>query len=62
MDHIGFLKKSVQPSLGSVIKEEEDNLMMSTDDIIYIKPSNKNTLIPGRIYQIFTTEKIKRKN
>lgn len=58
MDHIGFIKKKSQVALGSVMKEEEDNLMMSANDIIYIKPSRKGTLIPGRIYQIFTTEKV----
>jgi hypothetical protein len=62
MDHVGFIKKSAQKSLGSVIKEEEDNLMMSANDVIYIKPSNNGTLIPGRIYQIFTTENTQTKN
>jgi len=61
MDHIGFLKKNLQPSFGSVIKEQENNLMMSANDIIYIKPSNTGTLIPGRQYQIFTTENVKEK-
>jgi hypothetical protein len=61
MDHIGFIKKSIQPSFGTIIKEEENNLMMSTNDIIYIKSFKKNTLIPGKIYQIFTTEAIKTK-
>ncbi len=59
MDNTGFIKKEAQISLGSVLKEEENNLMMSTNDIIYIKPSKKGTLIPGRIYQIFTTENVK---
>ena len=61
MDHIGFLKKKVQPSLGTIIKEQDNNIMMSANDIIYIKPSNKETLIPGKTYHIFTTSKVKEK-
>ncbi len=58
MDHAGFIKKTTQKSLGSVIKEKENNMMMSANDTIYIKPSNTGTLIPGRTYQIFTTENV----
>lgn len=61
IDQTGFIKKTAQPSLGYIIKEEENNLIMSTDDIIYIKQSNKGKLIPGSIYQIFSTENIKQK-
>jgi len=61
MDHIGFLKKKAQISLGSIIKEQDDNLMMSTNDIIFIKPSGKGTLFPGSVYHIFTTETVKKK-
>ncbi|SDT84461.1 LysM peptidoglycan-binding domain-containing protein [Desulfobacula phenolica] len=61
MDHIGFLRKKAQPSLGSIIKEKDDKLMMSTNNIIYIKPSGKGPLVPGRIYQIFTTSDVKEK-
>lgn len=61
IDHIGFIRKKAHPSLGSVIKEEDDNIMMSANDIIYIKLSNKGTLIPGRIYHVFTTSNIEKK-
>ena len=61
MDHVGFLKKTTQPSLGRIIKEQDGNLMMSANDIIYIKPSGKGTLVPGRIYQIFTTRPVEEK-
>lgn len=59
MDHISFLRKDAQPSLGRIIKEEENNLMMTKDDIIYIKPSGEGTLVPGKEYQIFTTVDVK---
>lgn len=58
MDHVGFIKKTAQTSLGTIIKEEEGNLMMSADDVIYIQPSGKGTLIPGSFYHIYTTETV----
>ena len=61
IDHTGFIRKTAQPSLGYIIKEEENNVIMSTNDIIYIKQSDKGTLIPGSIYQIFSTENINQK-
>ena len=61
IDHTGFIKKTAQPSLGYIIKEEENNLIMSTNDIIYIKRSGNEKLIAGSIYQIFSTENIKQK-
>ncbi|MCD4720386.1 MAG: LysM peptidoglycan-binding domain-containing protein [Desulfobacula sp.] len=61
MDHIGFIKKKAHPSLGNIIKEQDGSLMMSTNDIIFIKPSGKGTLIPGRVYHIFTTHNLKEK-
>jgi len=61
IDHTGFIRKTAQPPLGYIIKEEENNLIMSTNDIIYIKQSGKGKLIPGNIYQIFSTENINQK-
>jgi hypothetical protein len=61
MHTIGFVKKTVEPSLGKIIKEKDGNLMMSTNDIIYIQPTGKGSLMPGTICQIFTTEKLKEK-
>ena len=54
MDAVGFLKKEKQPDLGSIIKEKDDHVMMGKDDIIYIKPSGKGVLIPGKTYQVFS--------
>lgn len=58
MDHVAFIKKQAQTSFGSVIKEKEDNIMMSTGDVIFIEPSKSGTLIPGERYHIFTTETV----
>jgi hypothetical protein len=59
MSHIGFIKKDVEPSLGNIIREKDGNLMMSANDIIYINPTGIGGLIPGEMYQIFDTQKIK---
>jgi hypothetical protein len=58
MDRVGFIRKKAQPSLGSIIKEQDNHLMMSANNIIYIRPSGKDRLIPGKTYQIFTTTMI----
>lgn len=59
MSHIGFIKRDVEPSLGNIIREKDGNLMMSANDIIYINPTGIGGLIPGKMYQIFDTQKIK---
>jgi LysM domain len=59
MDQVGFIRKKAQSFLGSIIKEQDNNLMMSANDIIYIRPSGKGRLIPGKTYQIFTTTRLK---
>ena len=61
MNQIGFIKKKSEPSLGKIIREKDGNLMMSTNDIIYIDPTGKGSLMPGTICQIFTTEKLNKK-
>ncbi len=61
MNHIGFIKKNVENSLGNIIREKDGNLMMSANDIIYINPTGIGGLMPGEMYQIFDTEKIKEK-
>ncbi len=61
IDQTGFIKKTAQPSLRYIIKKEKNNLIMSTNDIIYIKQTGKVKLIPGSIYQIFSTENINQK-
>lgn len=61
MDYTGFIRERAQDSLGEVLREKEGNLMMSVNDIIYIRPSGKGSLIPGKVYQVFTTQKVKEK-
>lgn len=61
MDHVGFIKDKPVPFLGSVIKEQDDNLMMAANDIVYIKPSGNGTLVAGRSYHIFSTSPVEKK-
>ncbi len=61
MDQVGFIRKKAQSALGSIIREKDGNLLISTNDIIYIKPSEKGALIPGKRYHIYTITPIKEK-
>ena len=61
MDHIGFIRKNPEPSLGSIIRDQDNKVMMSFNDIIYIKPSGKGALIPGKLYHIFNTSPVEKK-
>ncbi|WDP86518.1 MAG: LysM peptidoglycan-binding domain-containing protein [Desulfobacter sp.] len=61
IDKVGFIKNTQENSLGEIIRERDGNLMMSANDIIYIKPTGVGALIPGAIYQIFTTEPVREK-
>lgn len=61
IDRIGFVKKSMEPSFGSVIRDENGKMMMSSNDIIYIKPSGKETLMPDQIYNVCSTSPVEKK-
>ncbi|MFH2090935.1 MAG: LysM peptidoglycan-binding domain-containing protein [Pseudomonadota bacterium] len=55
MDHLSFVKKTAAPAQGSIIREKDGNLIISTNDTIYIKPSGFGTLIPGKTYHVYST-------
>jgi len=61
IDRIGFIRKTEETVLGTIIREQDGNLVMSTNDIIYIKPGAGMPLIPQERYQIFATETVKQK-
>lgn len=61
MNRIGFIRKKQVEVLGTIIREKDGNVMMSSNDIIYIKPASPDSFVPGERYQIFTTEKLKEK-
>lgn len=59
MDHLAFVRQTQQAELGSIIREQEGNLIISKDDIIYIKPSGNGTLIPGNFYHVYSASELK---
>ncbi len=62
IDHIGFVKKNAAPPLGSIIRDQDNKMMMSSNDVIYIKPSGNGTLIPGKLYHVFNTSPVEKKS
>ncbi len=58
MDSLGFIKKRALKPLGQVIKSRNNKMIMSQSDIIYIEQLQNKTLIPGKMYTVFSTEKI----
>lgn len=54
----GFIKKEQVPALGTVLREKEGNVMMSTDDIVYIRPTGQAPFIAGHRYQIYSTAQV----
>jgi len=61
MNRVGFIKKMSVPSLGTILREQDGNLMMTSNDILYIKPDKPNVLVPGQRYQVFTVQNISKK-
>lgn len=54
----GFIKKEQAPAIGTVLREKEGNIMMSTDDIVYIKPAGQRSFITGHRYQIYSASQV----
>ncbi|MFA5902582.1 MAG: LysM peptidoglycan-binding domain-containing protein [Desulfobacula sp.] len=62
IDRIGFIRKTSEKPLGSIVKDQDNKMMMSSNDIIYIKPSEKGALIPERLYHVFSTSRVEKKD
>lgn len=61
IDHVGFIKNQPEPSLGKIIKEQDDHLMITANDIVYIKPSDNGALVVGKTYQVFSFSRVEEK-
>lgn len=61
IDHVGFIRKTAQEPLGHIIRERDGNLLMSVNDIIYLKPDVENAFEPGEMYQVFSIEDVREK-
>lgn len=57
----GFIRKKQVSSLGTVLREKQGNIMMATDDIVYIRPTGKAAFVCGHRYQIYSTSPVDRK-
>lgn len=57
----GFIRKEQVPALGTVLREKDGNIMMATDDIIYIRPTGHPPFVPGHRYQIYSTSQVDQK-
>ena len=57
----GFIRKEQMPDLGTVLREKDGNILMSTDDIVYIKPTGQTPFVPGHRYQIYSTSQVNKK-
>ncbi|MCP3898543.1 MAG: LysM peptidoglycan-binding domain-containing protein [Desulfobacteraceae bacterium] len=58
IDSVGFIKKAAISSAGKVLRSEDDSDLISQDDIIYVKASKNDSLIPGKSYQVYVAKKI----
>ena len=55
IDRVGFIRKDPLQSLGTIFKVEGRKEMISTGDLIYIRPSDKASLAKGRTFTIYRT-------
>ena len=57
LDRIGFIRKQPVEPLGAIFKVLETKVMISEDDIVYIRPEGDAKLVPGQRYTIYRTLK-----
>ncbi|WP_320044814.1 LysM peptidoglycan-binding domain-containing protein [uncultured Desulfobacter sp.] len=57
----GFIKKEQVPALGTVLREQEGNIMMTTNDVVYIRPTGQPPFVTGHRYQIYSTSQVDQK-
>jgi hypothetical protein len=57
IDRVGFIRKDPVRSQGSIFKVEGQKVMISTGDLVYIRPEDNLTLAKGQIFTIYRTLK-----
>ena len=55
LDRVGFIRKQAVAPQGAIFKVLETKVMISEDDIVYIRPEGDAILVPGKRYTIFRT-------
>jgi len=57
IDRVGFIRKDPVQSQGTIFKVEGQKTMISTGDLVYIRPGDSASLAKGRKYTIYRTLK-----
>jgi LysM repeat protein len=57
IDRVGFIRKEPVPAHGVIFKVEGQKEMISTGDLVYIRPDNNFPLNPGETYTVYRTLK-----
>jgi len=57
IERVGFIRKEPVTSNGTLFKVEGRKEMISTGDLVYIRPGDGFTLLPGKKYTIYRTLK-----
>ncbi len=57
IDRVGFIRKEPVQSLGTIFKVEGQKEMISTGDLVYIRPGNNAALAKGQKFTIYRTLK-----
>jgi len=57
IDRVGFIRKDPLQSLGTIFKVEGQKTMISTGDLVYIRPGDNASLAKGQKFTIYRTLK-----
>ena len=57
IDRVGFIRKDPVQSMGTIFKVEGQKTMISTGDLVYIRPEDNSSLAKGRKFTIYRTLK-----
>jgi len=57
IERVGFIRKEPVTSHGTLFKVEGQKEMISTGDLVYIRPGDDFTLMPGKKYTLYRTLK-----
>ena len=55
LDRVGFIRKTAVAPHGVIFKVQETKEMISSNDVVYIRPEGNFRLVPGQRYTIFRT-------
>ena len=53
LDRVGFIRKTIVPPHGAIFKVQRTREMISSNDIVYIRPEGDSPLVPGKRYTLY---------